>query len=221
MDQGSVAAWSSFIERANRHGTRKTLLSAIGPHRRTGQRFDIRSVGAFPEACGLGADREAAGVEGEVKGEPKTESFGDLRPLRIKGESALGERLDRALVEMLPVSLRALAKLPEDRLQRQQRFIDLGERTADHVEPAVVHGATDCFDPLGIECVLSRYRLRRGQQGNRRTTRERLGQRADWKAGIKEAEIDDVRIHRIEPLPRLREDLERSAEMAHRGGLIS
>ena len=75
---------------------------------------------------GLGADREPAGVEAEVEREPEPEPLGDLRQLRVEPEPAPGDGLDVPVVEVGAVDLAAVAELPEDRLERQERLVGLG-----------------------------------------------------------------------------------------------
>ncbi len=194
---------------------------AVGAQRGAGQGLQARAVGRLPEPLGLGADRELAGVEPQMHGEPEPEPLGDLRQLRVQAEPSPREGLDVAVVEMPAVDLSAAAELPEDRFQRQERLVDLGVGPPRDVGPPLGDPLAERGHRVGVAIGQRLDRRRRREERHRGARGQRLGQRPGREGGIDEADVDQVRVDGVEPLARLRQQLERRAEAIGRGRVVA
>ena len=189
-------------------GDHQSLRGSIGRQRRSEQGLQAGPVRALPEPLDLGTDREAAGVEPEVQRVPQPKPLGDLRQLRAQPEPPSREGLDVALFQVCPIDLAAAAKLPENRLQRQHQVLGLRVLPARDINPTLADRLAQPFHARGITTGLVLDRQSRRQEGDRHMRIERTGQHAPWHRGVEQAEIHEIRIDRVEPLPGLGQNLE-------------
>ena len=189
-------------------GDHQSLRGSIGRQRRSEQGLQAGPVRALPEPLDLGTDREAAGVEPEVQREPQPKPLGDLRQLRVQPEPPSREGLDVALFQVCPIDLAAAAKLPENRLERQHQVLGLRVLPARDINPTLADRLAQPFHARGITTGLVLDRQSRRQEGDRHMRIERTGQHAPWHRGVEQAEIHEIRIDRVEPLPGLGQNLE-------------
>ncbi len=189
-------------------GDHQSLRGSIGRQRRSQQGLQAGPVGALPEPLDLGTDREAAGVETQVQRVPEPEPLGDLRQLRAQPEPPPREGLDVALFQVCPIDFAAAAKLPENRLERQHQVLGLRVLPARDIHPTLADRLAKLFHALGITTGLVLDRQSRCQEGDRDIRIKRTGQHASWQRGVEQAEIHQVGIDRVEPLPGLGQNLE-------------
>ena len=165
----------------------ETLRCPVGTERRPRQGLEVRPVGTLPEPLRLGPDRKPAGVEAEVDAEPEPEPLGNLRQLRIQPEPAPGHGLDVAVVEELAIRLAAAAELPEDRLERQQWFVDLLISTARHVGPTLGNRRAERGEPFGVTRSLVLDRAAGSEERDRSAGLERFGKGPGRHVGVNQA----------------------------------